>query len=216
MEIFIIFLIQITSSVIQYSTIYNQEYFDVFSPPITSRYGNVFWTVMEPVSLPQNIINRFNGKPMPIVGYEMDQLFLDNTSVPITWAYNHHYAAYLYESEQQFSVLSHNIPEFDLENPGSQNHGFHSFVKINDSYGRYPYSQFFSEGNGGESGSSYHGYPSGYAQIIYSPKIFRIQPMQIDTRNRNPKFINQSKFVPGILPPSAGAPQIHINLIQVY
>tara|TARA_B100000123_G_scaffold268981_1_gene244388 strand:- start:1921 stop:3999 length:2079 start_codon:yes stop_codon:yes gene_type:complete len=195
-----------TSSVKQYSTIFNSEYFDVFSPPISSRYGDVFWTVMDPVPLPQHIIDRFNNKPMPIVGYEMNQLFLDNTSVPITWAYNHHYAAYLYESEEDFKVLPHNIQKLDLNNPGSKNHGFHSFVKINESLNKYPSSQFFSEGNGGESRASYHGYPNGFAQIIFSPKIFRIQPMQIDTRNRNPKFINQSKFIPGILPPSVASP----------
>ena len=34
------------------------EYFDVYSPLITSYYGQVFWTRMEEVKLPQNIIDR--------------------------------------------------------------------------------------------------------------------------------------------------------------
>lgn len=47
-----------------------------------------------------------------------------------------------------------------------------------------PTSQMFSEGNGGESRKSYHGYPPGYAQLIDSPTSWHITPMQIDTRNR--------------------------------
>ena len=46
------------------------EYFDVYSPPITSRYGEVYWTMMDQVLLPNNIISRFNYKILPIVGYE--------------------------------------------------------------------------------------------------------------------------------------------------
>ena len=38
-----------------------------------------------------------------------------------------------------------------------------------------------------------HGYPNNFAQLIYSPMVFRIQPMQIDTRNRNPQYINDSE-----------------------
>ena len=48
-----------------------------------------------------------------------------------------------------------------------------------------PTSQMFSEGNGGESRKSFHGYPSGYAQLIDSPEFWHITPMQIDTRNRD-------------------------------
>jgi hypothetical protein len=42
-----------------------------------------------------------------------------------------------------------------------------------------PTSQLFSEGNGGESRKSFHGYPSGYAQLIGSPTDFHITPMQV-------------------------------------
>merc|ERR1719163_1737744 len=48
-----------------------------------------------------------------------------------------------------------------------------------------PTSQMFSEGNGGESRKSFHGYPDGFAQLIESPETWTITPMQIDTRNRN-------------------------------
>jgi hypothetical protein len=45
-----------------------------------------------------------------------------------------------------------------------------------------PTSQFFSEGNGGESRKSYHGYPQykniGNAQLLESPTEFVMTPMQ--------------------------------------
>ena len=45
--------------------------------------------------------------------------------------------------------------------------------------------QYFSEANGGEMRASYHGYPTGYAQIIYHPTSAWTIPMQIiDTWHR--------------------------------
>ena len=52
--------------------------------------------------LPDEIIKRFDGKIMAITGYEQDQVLVDpvgqpgvnpseDLSVPINWAYNHHY-----------------------------------------------------------------------------------------------------------------------------
>ena len=54
-----------------------------------------------------------------------------------------------------------------------------------------------------KSRKSFHGYPPGMAQLIDSPTTFRIQPMQIDTKNR---FYNGTDFKPGILPRSCTAP----------
>ena len=48
-----------------------------------------------------------------------------------------------------------------------------------------PASQMFSEGNGGESRKSFHGYPAGFAQLLESPTTWHITPIQIDTRNRD-------------------------------
>ena len=42
-----------------------------------------------------------------------------------------------------------------------------------------PTSQMFSEGNGGESRKSFHGYPAGHAQLIESPTGWHITPMQM-------------------------------------
>ena len=40
-------------------------------------------------------------------------------------------------------------------------------------------SQWFSEGNGGESRKSFHGYPDGFAQLLESPTQWHITPMQV-------------------------------------
>jgi hypothetical protein len=194
-----------TSSKNPFPTVYekinsNYEYFDVYSPPITSRYAEVYWTMMPKVELSKEIINRFNGKVMAVVGYESDQVFPNGTSVPITWAYNHHYEAYIRSS------LS-NLYKVDTQSHidyGQYNHGAKQIWKINDTFPLG--SLFFSEANGGEFRQSFHGYPSNYAQLIRSPRFFNIQPMQIDTRNRDPKYINQTKFVSGILPREAASP----------
>jgi len=55
------------SSAKQFSTKFQEindfnEYFDVYSPPISSKYGDVYWTMMDPVTLPDTIIKRFNNK----------------------------------------------------------------------------------------------------------------------------------------------------------
>ncbi len=74
--------------------------------------------------------------------------------------------------------------------------------------GDVPSSQWFSEGNGGESRKSFHGYPKGYAQLIGSPDSWHITPMQIDTRNREcgvtpADVANCTKFKAGIEPKQA-------------
>ena len=50
----------------KYNTLYSArgeqvEYFDVYSPPIQTRYGEVFWTLMDPVKLPQDIQDKFKN-----------------------------------------------------------------------------------------------------------------------------------------------------------
>merc|ERR1712176_818526 len=63
-----------------------------------------------------------------------------------------------------------------------------------------PHSTVFSEGNGGEFRGSYHGYPQGYAQLLHSPATFHINPMQIDTKNRDHA---EGPFKAGPLPKAA-------------
>ncbi|XP_076071269.1 uncharacterized protein LOC143042717 [Mytilus galloprovincialis] len=82
------------------------EYFDVYSPEIATHYGEVFWTDLGNNPIPKEIIDRFAGKVMAITGYEQDQVMVNpvskpglnpqnDVSVPINWAYNHHYVAWM-------------------------------------------------------------------------------------------------------------------------
>ena len=202
-----------SSSDKQFSTIFNEiipnvEYFDVYSPPITSRYADVYWTMMDPVRLPQNIIDRFDNKVLPIVGYEQDQVFENGDSVPITWAYNHHYGAYIQGKNTELVRVN----KTEKDDYGQYNHGAHQQWKIipnvneKGQYKNIPTNTLFSEGNGGESRNSFHGYPRNMAQLVLSPVNFLIQPMQIDTRNRDPKYINNSVYHEGILPKTVVSP----------
>jgi len=74
------------------------RYFDMYSPMLRTRYSQVYWTMMASVPLPASVVAEFAGKTMAISGWESDQVFrgeggAPDTSVPITWAYNHHYGA---------------------------------------------------------------------------------------------------------------------------
>jgi hypothetical protein len=72
------------------------EYFDVYSPPISTKYGQVFWTMMDEVQLDPQLVQRFDNKTIAIVGYEADQVIVSkdgagkiisdkDQSVPISW-----------------------------------------------------------------------------------------------------------------------------------
>ena len=199
----------------QYSTDYQAEFFDVYSPPIRSRYAQVFWAEMAPVPLPPEIVARFdnnNSKTMAIVGYEVDQVRrvpdkngqLQDIPVPITHAYNHHYIAALTDDRQGRMVKKALPPVLEhavMTHGTNQLWDFEAFDDdpqrtINSPEG-IPHAQIFSEANGGEMRLSYHGYPRGYAQLIQSPNTFQINPMQIDTYNRDAPG---PQFQPGPLP----------------
>merc|ERR1711970_301808 len=166
--------------------------------------------MMEPVPLDDDLVARFAGKVLPVVGYETDQVMKTDkgdVSVPITWAYNHHYLAYLVGANAEIKEISGK----DARDRGLNTHGAESFYlpyireDIADPHpnSEVPTSQFFSEGNGGEFRKSYHGYPKGMAQFIESPTTFHIQPMQIDTKNRH---YNGTDFKPDLLPKASAAP----------
>ena len=44
---------------------------------INTKYSEVFWTMMDPVPLPQHVVDSFKGKIMAVVGYETDQVSSD-------------------------------------------------------------------------------------------------------------------------------------------
>ena len=49
------------------------EYFDVYSDIISTKYAEVHWRMHDAISLEDYLIERFRGKVMAIVGYEVDQ-----------------------------------------------------------------------------------------------------------------------------------------------
>jgi len=195
------------------------EYFDVWAPEISTHYGEVFWTDQLHHPLPKEIVARFKGKTMAITGYEQDQVMVFPTgqagvnptkdvSVPINWAYNHHYMMYMtgqYSKLEKVDrdpddVLAHGAPRkwMAVDNDAA-------LLRADPSM---PGKQMFSEGNGGESRKSFHGYPDGFAQLIESPEEWHITPMQIDTRNRDCGITvndlgNCTKYTPGPEPKQA-------------
>lgn len=143
---------------------------------------------------------------MAITGYEQDQVMVSpvgkpginpeaDVSVPINWAYNHHYMAWMTGDHSEMV----RIPNPDPNDVSAHGSPMKWMAVDKPSVGErinknIPTSQMFSEGNGGESRKSFHGYPAGYAQLIDSPNMWHITPMQIDTRNRDcgvsPKDVN--------------------------
>merc|ERR1711871_357467 len=72
------------------------EYYDVYSPPITTLYSQVWWKPLAPAPLPDDLVKKYAGKAMAIVGWEIDQVQRTPTgdiSVPISASYNHHYTS---------------------------------------------------------------------------------------------------------------------------
>lgn len=201
------------STGVKFKTDYTAEFFEVYSPPIQTRYSEVFWAGLPKVALPDRILERFANKTMAVVGYEVDQVRRqpngEDIPVPITHAYNHHYCAYLLNSKKVRLVETEASPEMVQSGlaHGSEDHWATELLEgtnDDDNCISEPMVQFFSEGNGGEFRLSYHGYPKGYAQLIYAPDYFRIAPMQIDTWNREEPG---PKFKPGPLPRSSQIPE---------
>ena len=174
------------------------EYFDIWSPEITTLYGQNMWHDLGNNPVPAEIVKRFKGKAIAVVGYEQDQVMVTPTgqpgaqpekdvSVPINWAYNHHYVMWLTGEHSEMAYL-----------PGDPTDGTHEAAAGRPTRWRavdkpsaarrtdttLPTSQFISEGNGGESRRSFHGYPAGYAQLVDSIDAWHMTPMQIDTRDR--------------------------------
>lgn len=129
-----------------------------------------------------------------------------DVSVPIFNQYNHHYFSWLqgkdsvlYEKSEDVKNRS-NVPnptQTAFRRIGGETQGF------TDMGGApvYPSSIVFKENPGGEFRKSYHGYPKGYAQLLASPTQWIVEPMQIDTHNREYNLTDQSAgYRPSFLP----------------
>jgi len=160
------------------------SFFEVMSPPITSRYAGVVWRVLDPVPLPADVVTKYNGTTMAVTGFEVDVVRLTDdgsvSSVPNFQSYNHHYTAHLHgagirlpEHAVGMPNLRHRLP---FEPTGR--------VEPNGERSRssaVPHVQAFNEHNGNEARQTYHGLPSGYVQPLLSPQTFVFNPMQINT-----------------------------------
>jgi len=180
------------------------EYFDVYSPPITSQYGETFWTKMDDVPLPKEIVERFADGVIAVTGYEMDQVTDDGLSIGYNRVYNHHYGAFLVGAGSSLRKMPCGLRDYHM---GCMMNGEPSMWMAvpHDSNEDVPSSQFFSEGNGGESRKSFHGYPDGYAQLVARPRNFSLIPMQIDTWNRDTP-VHDHDYIAGPLPRAAQSP----------
>lgn len=190
-------------------------YFDVYSPPITTLYSQVFWKGLAPVELPKDIVSRFDNKGMAVIGYEVDQVRRTpegDVSVPINVAYNHHFESNMVGKHAALEKIHLSGPDDPMARAhdmghGIPNHGEMWVVKDLGTGGRLPISQSFGAANGGEYRKSFHGYAPGFAQVLESPTHFQVTPMQIDTWHREKmNLTHPSQFVAGPLPRNSNAP----------
>mmetsp|Transcript_41397 Transcript_41397/g.81162 ORF Transcript_41397/g.81162 Transcript_41397/m.81162 type:complete len:771 (+) Transcript_41397:30-2342(+) len=206
----------------QYSTDFEHnvagtvEHFDVYGE-VQTQYSQVYWTRNAPIPLPPALVERFKGKVMAITGYEVDQVThsgpkpgytqgADGTlggfscypscsetdqSVPIYNAYNHHYFSWLMGKDSEL---------YERESPTKLPNPTRTGIRDLPHNYSFPTNIVFKENPGGEFRKSYHGYPSGYAQLVANPNQWVVEPMQIDTHNRKHNITQQTGYTPDFLP----------------
>jgi len=193
------------------------EYFDWYSPNITQLYSQVFWTGTAPVALPEEIVKRYAGRGMAVVGFEANQVRRTphgDVPVPIDVVYNHHFESTMIGTKAALERIEFEGPddprfhELDAEaRKSGMGHGISSHVhyRVHDlrkeKSQTLPSHVAFGAANGGEYRKSFHGFPAGYVQVIESPTHFQLTPMQIDTWHRDKmSLVGPTKFVAGPLP----------------
>ena len=201
------------------------ESFDVYSPPITTLYSQVWWSPLAPAPFPDDIVKKYAGKGMAIVGWEIDQVRKgagpngEDVSVPISASYNHHYGVNMIGASARFKKVMLEGPddprakEFLAQSghgmiPYDQPH--YAVEQVAPSASGHPVKVAATSSNGGEYRKSFHGFPPGYALVVDSPTAMQVTPMQIDTWHREKMNISANtnvKFVPGPVPASSLAPR---------
>eukprot|EP01050_Picozoa_sp_SAG11_P020382 SAG11_NODE_3426_length_2455_cov_1.512309_1_plen_339_part_10 len=201
------------------------EMFEVYSPPITTLYSQVWWSPLAPAPFPPHIVKKYAGKGMAIVGWEIDQVRKgagpggEDVSVPISASYNHHYGVQMIGASARFNKIMLDAPDDPRakEFLKASGHGMIPFdqphyevEQIAPSASGHPVKVAATSSNGGEYRKSMHGFPPGYALIVDSPKAMQITPMQIDTWEREKMDISTDakpvKFVSGPVPAASMAP----------
>ena len=74
------------------------EHIEFYFGSIKSTYSEVFWKSLPEIQLPTELVKRFDNKGIAVVGLEADQvrrLPKEDVSVPINFAYTHHYGGNL-------------------------------------------------------------------------------------------------------------------------
>ena len=186
------------------------EYFDVYSPPITTLYSQVYWTLLPSVALPPAIVARFANKSMAITGWEADQVLKGegpngtDLSVPITWSYDHHHCGHINGKAAKLVRITPEDPRWadEVGEYGHEGAAGEAWIAVQTgpTATGTPATARLTNGNGGEYRKSFHGFAKGYAQLVDSPETFDLQVMQIDTWNREHMKSTTDPFVPGPIP----------------
>lgn len=136
------------------------EYFDVYSPPITSTYAEIFWKTLPTVPLPAEIVERFAGKPMAVIGLEWDQVRrtpAGDISVPMNVAYNHHYGTNLLGADASLVRVDAGDPRVPSSGhgPALDRAGTTLVVEDRNPNSTVPNSQAFFSQNGAATSTSF-------------------------------------------------------------
>jgi hypothetical protein len=59
------------------------EMVEVYGPAITTRYSQVWWAPLAPAQFPDWFVKKYDGKPVAIVGWEIDQVCIPSTPPPL-------------------------------------------------------------------------------------------------------------------------------------
>jgi hypothetical protein len=154
--------------------------------PISHLYGEVWWTALPEVPLPPDIVKRFDGKAIAIVGYEVDQVRKgagpngEDVSVPINMAYNHHHDAFIVGKGSRMEKVSYDPLDVTISPMARADPHFMNIpVEHTPSPRGLPTSAHLAAGNGGEYRKSYHGFASPVAYVVDSPVSYHVLPMQV-------------------------------------
>ena len=200
------------------------EFFDVYHGPIKSVYGQVWWADIKN-DIPDEIVQRFDGKVMAIVGIETDQVRKTpqgDVRVPISVSYNHHHDSAVVGKGTRLVRVHRDDPRAKNADPRKRIRLSHEHVLIDDaspSASGFPTAAWFTDGNGGEYRKTFHAYAPPFAQLVESPTTFHGAPMQIDTWNRDAMNLTGSPFVPGPYPknnlaPASGPGAMYSGLLE--
>ena len=186
------------------------------------RYSEIWWTELPETKLPPQLVKRFDGKGMAIMGYEVDQvrkkgdkdfdgsILQEDVSVPINVAYNHHHDAFFTGRHSRMEKVAYDPHDHSISPMQRADPNFlHVPVEQSPSPRGLPTSSHLAAGNGGEYRKSYHGFASSTAYVIDCPRSLTVVPMSIDTWNRDKMNVTGSKFVPGPQPKHSGAKPRH-------